>query len=171
MDEITTADLRRWLDKLRGTKLAPNTQRGVLTAASAMLRYAAKQAYIPMSPTVGARPRRPPVDQPASANRATSTAAQLGALLDKLDDDYRPLGAMLAYAGLRVSEVLAVRWRDLDLDAGRLTVAAQLDRSRTHRASQDNGERRDRRPPPRPRPRAPRAPRPPSRSRHSPRAR
>jgi len=47
----------------------------------------------------------------------------------KLDDDYRPLGAMLAYAGLRVSEALAVRWRDLDLDAGRLTVAAQLDRA------------------------------------------
>ena len=53
VDEITTADLRRWLDKLRRTKLAPNTQRGVLTAASAMLRYAAKQGYIPMSPAAG----------------------------------------------------------------------------------------------------------------------
>jgi hypothetical protein len=44
VDEITTADLRRWLDKLRRTKLAPNTQRGILNAASAMLRYAARQA-------------------------------------------------------------------------------------------------------------------------------
>ena len=128
VDEITTADLRRWLDKLRKTKLAPNTQRGVLTAASAMLRYAAKQAYIPMSPAAGLdrddRPSTARKRQPRYLN-----AAQVGWLLGKLDDDYRPLGSMLAYAGLRVSEALAVRWRDLDLDAGRLTVAAQLDRS------------------------------------------
>ena len=55
--------------------------------------------------------------------------AQLSALLAELGDDFRPFGAMLAYAGLRVSEALAIRWRDLDLDAGRLSVAAQLDRS------------------------------------------
>ncbi len=128
VDEITTADLRRWLDQLRRTKLAPNTQRGVLTAASAMLRYAAKQGYIPMTPAAGldrdSRPSATRKRQPRYLN-----GAQLAALLDELDDDYRPLGAMLAYAGLRVSEALAVRWRDLDLDAGRLAVAAQLDRA------------------------------------------
>ena len=128
VDEITTSDLRRWLDQLRRTKLAPNTQRGVLTAASAMLRYAAKQGYIPMTPAAGLdrddRPSATRKRQPRYLN-----GAQLAALLDELDDDYRPLGAMLAYAGLRVSEALAVRWRDLDLDAARLTVAAQLDRA------------------------------------------
>ena len=128
VDEITTADLRRWLDSLRGTKLAPNTQRGILTAASAMLRYAAKQGYIPISPAAGLdrddRPSTTRLRQPRYLN-----GAQLGALLSKLGDEYRPVGATLAYAGLRVSECLAVRWRDLDLDAGRLTVAAQLDRT------------------------------------------
>jgi integrase len=127
VDEITTADLRRWLDRLRRTKLAPNTQRGVLTAASAMLRYAAKQGYIPITPAAGLdrddRPSTTRKRQPRYLN-----AAQLAALLNKMDDDYRPFGAMLAYAGLRVSEALAVRWRDLDLDGGRLNVAAQLDR-------------------------------------------
>ena len=127
VDEITTADLRRWLDKLRRTNLAPNTQRGVLTAASAMLRYAAKQGNIPMTPAAGLdrddRPSTARKRQPRYLN-----GAQLGALLGKLDDDYRPLGSMLAYAGLRVSEALAVRWRDVDLDTARLTVAAQLDR-------------------------------------------
>ena len=128
VDEITTADLRRWLDKLRRTNLAPNTQRGVLTAASAMLRYAAKQAYIPISPAAGLdrddRPSTTRKRQPRYLN-----GAQLGALLHELGDEYRPVGAMLAYAGLRLSEALAVRWRDLDLDAGRLSVSAQLDRA------------------------------------------
>ena len=165
VDEITTADLRRWLDKLRRTKLAPNTQRGVLTAASAMLRYAAKQAYIPMSPAAGLdrddRPSTTRKRQPRYLN-----GAQLGALLD----DSRRLsapGAMLAYAGLRVSEALAVRWRDLDLDAGRLPSRATRP-GRAHGAAQDHRERGDRRPPPRARPRAPRTPCPTSGSRHSP---
>ena len=92
-----------------------------------MLRYAAKQAYIAISPAAGLdrddRSSTTPNRQPRYLN-----GAQLSALLGKLDDDYRPLGAMLAYAGLRVSEALAVRWRDLDLDGGRLNVVAQLDR-------------------------------------------
>jgi integrase len=128
VDEIATADLRRWLDKLRGTQLAPNTQRAILTAASAMLRYAAKQGYIPMTPAAGLdrddRPSTTRKRQPRYLN-----GSQLRALLDGLGDDYRPLGAMLAYAGLRVSEALAIRWRDLDLEAGRLSVSAQLDRA------------------------------------------
>ena len=79
---------------------------------------------------------------------------------------------MLAYAGgPRVSEALAVRWRDLDLDAGRLAVAAQLDRAgRTvplkttaSAATVDLLPALVRG--------LPRAPRAPSDSRHSPRAR
>jgi integrase len=36
----------------------------------------------------------------------------------------RPLLATLAYAGLRIGEALALRWRDVDLAAGRLEVRA-----------------------------------------------
>jgi integrase len=127
IDELTTADLRRWLDKLRQTGLAPNTQRGILTAASAMLRYAAKQAYIPMSPAAGLdrddRPSGTRKRKPRYLNRE-----QLAILLARMGDDYRPVAAAMAYAGLRVSEALAVRWRDVYLDRCKLTVSAQLDR-------------------------------------------
>jgi hypothetical protein len=34
--------------------------------------------------------------------------------------------ATRAYAGLRISEALGLRWRDLDLKAGTLTVAGQV---------------------------------------------
>jgi integrase len=50
-------------------------------------------------------------------------------LLANHGDEYRPVGATLAYAGLRVSEAIALRWSDLDLDGGMLTVSTQLDRS------------------------------------------
>lgn len=127
VDEITTADLRRWLDTLRATKLAPNTQRGILTAASAMLRFAARREYIAISPAAGLdrddRPSGTRQRQPRYLD-----AKQIGSLLAALGDEYRPVAATLAYAGLRLSECLAVRWRECDLDIGRLTVSAQLDR-------------------------------------------
>jgi integrase len=91
-----------------------------------MLRYAAKQDYIAITPAAGLdrddRPSGTRKRQPRYLN-----AKQIEALLAKLGDEYRPVGATLAYAGLRVSEALAVRWRDLDLDSGKLAVSAQLD--------------------------------------------
>ena len=128
VDEITTADLRRWLDKLRATALAPNTQRGILTAANAMLRFAAKREYIGISPAAGLdrddRPSGIRTRQPRYLDRK-----QILALLGQLGDEYRPVAATMSYAGLRVSEALAVRWADIDLNTGKLTVSAQVDRA------------------------------------------
>jgi integrase len=54
---------------------------------------------------------------------------RIGTLLGKLGDEYWPLAATLAYAALRLSEALALRWRDIDLDACHLTVREQVDRA------------------------------------------
>ena len=39
-----------------------------------------------------------------------------------MGDENRPIVATLAFAGLRVSEALALRWRDVDLKEGTLHV-------------------------------------------------
>jgi integrase len=51
---------------------------------------------------------------------------ELQRLLDEMGDTFRPLAATCAYAGLRVSEALGLRWRDVDLKAGTVTVTCQL---------------------------------------------
>jgi integrase len=43
-----------------------------------------------------------------------------------VSDTFRPVAAACAFAGLRLSEALGLRWRDIDLKASTLTVAAQL---------------------------------------------
>ena len=48
--------------------------------------------------------------------------ADLRTLLDTLPDDLRRAVALGAYAGLRVSEVAALDWRDVDLEARRARV-------------------------------------------------
>ena len=43
-----------------------------------------------------------------------------------MTDTFRPVAMACAYTGLRVSEALGLRWRDVDLDADTLDVTGQL---------------------------------------------
>lgn len=43
-------------------------------------------------------------------------------LLEHLDEPYRTMAGLIAVTGLRIGELLAVRWRSLDLEIGTLSV-------------------------------------------------
>ena len=45
--------------------------------------------------------------------------------LAKLSDESRPVAATMAFAALRVSEVLGLRWQDVDLKGGVIHVRGQ----------------------------------------------
>jgi len=62
-------------------------------------------------------------------------AAELVGLLAKCSETFRPVAATCAYAGLRISEALGLRWRDLDFKAGTLTVSGQLAPDGSRRAT------------------------------------
>lgn len=57
--------------------------------------------------------------------RCTCTAGQLGRFLDYLTgkgNDLAPAFTFMASTGLRRGECLALRWRDVDRDAARVSV-------------------------------------------------
>ena len=57
----------------------------------------------------------------------TARLAHLVSVQVALGDTYRPVAATCAYAGLRISETLGLRWADLDLEEGTMRVERQLD--------------------------------------------
>ncbi len=62
-------------------------------------------------------------DEPAKA----MTRAELGRVLDEVGERWRTFFEFLTYTGLRISEAVELRWRDLDLSlVPRLTVRRQL---------------------------------------------
>lgn len=122
-DELRAADLRRLVGRLG--KLAPGTVSSVLSITSGMLRYGVKAGLVERNVA-----RDLDSDDRPGTKRETEprylTAAEVAALLGKMTDAFRPVAACCAYGGLRVSEALGLRWRDVDLTGHELTVSGQL---------------------------------------------
>lgn len=134
--ELTTAHVVRLLDWLARyeskrrradipERLSPNTRTGILSTLSGLVRYGVRRGLIERNVV-----RDVDRDDRPGTKRVTKPryldVTELGALLGKLGDTFRPIAATYAYAGLRASEALGLRWRDVDLKAGVLRVENQL---------------------------------------------
>lgn len=111
-------------------RLSNGSVNRTLEMLCAVLELAVEYGHASTNPAKGRR-RRLPTSKP---ERLFLEPAQVEALLvaaGELDAESRsrrryrrPLLATLAFAGLRVGELLALRWRDLDLAGGRIHVRA-----------------------------------------------
>lgn len=119
--DVTPAHLRAMVDKLTGAGQSGSSVRGAIVATSALFRHAVRRGIIATNPVRllerGDRPSGKRKTEPRYLDRAA-----IDKLLAELGDEMRPVAATMAFAGLRVSEALALRWRDLDLDEGMLDV-------------------------------------------------
>lgn len=106
----------RWLSEEKG--LSANTIRKHHVLLHTALKSAFRQGVIPANPVQRATP--PP---PTAVEAAYYTPARLGRLLRAVKGHPLEVPVRLAcFLGLRRGELLGLRWRDVDLQAGRLSV-------------------------------------------------
>lgn len=117
--------------------LSKNSVHKVHVALSAMLESARDDRLIGANPARNRKTVKAPTAKAVKRDQAemtTWTGPQLWAFLawnrDVLEDDVHALWWTVAHTGLRRSEVLALRWGDIDLDAGRIKVRRALDTAR-----------------------------------------
>ncbi len=145
LGHIKLADLRplhveeaeaRWLrsgNRRTGGALDPQTLLHIHRCLHAAMDRAVKWRLIPVNPVDG-------VDAPHVPDKEKDflTIEQSEALVAALMDTEHELPILTGlYCGLRPTEYLALRWRDLDLDAGELRVMQNMhrvaaDRETTH---------------------------------------
>jgi integrase len=124
LSEITV----REVDHYKGQKLterelvskqciSPNSLNKTLKVLAQVLDAAVEYELLEMNPARGKR-RRVKATRP---RRTWLELDEVRALLDEAGDN-RPLVAVMALAGLRVSEAIGLRWRDVDLARGQLRV-------------------------------------------------
>lgn len=106
----------QWLEKDKG--LSPNTIRKHHTLLHTSLQLAFRQGVLPGNPVCRATP-----PSPVPGRARYYTPQQLSRLLHAVEGHALEVPVKLAcYLGLRRSEVLGLRWRDVDLQTGLVFV-------------------------------------------------
>jgi len=124
------AELLRSGHRQREGGLSPRTVSFVHSVLRRALQDAVESRLLDANPA-DAKAVRPPAaktaKEAARKKRRTWTVEELGRFLDSLgDNSLRAAFHLAAMTGMRRGEVLGLRWRDLDLDAGRLRVVQTL---------------------------------------------
>lgn len=121
LSEITVAEVDRYkLAKVREGKLAAAQINKSLKRLSQILDVAVDYGYLPSNPAASKGGRRRVKE--STPRRTWVEPEQLPALLDAAPKRHRAVVATLVATGLRVGELCALDWRDLDLSTGTLTV-------------------------------------------------
>lgn len=109
--------------------LAPRTRRHIHRILSAALARAVEQQLIARNPAEVFRRRLPKVEHRAMT---TLTAEQSAQLLDAVRHSHIYWPVLIALTtGVRRGEVLALRWRNVDLDRGSMRIVESLEQTKT----------------------------------------
>jgi integrase len=119
---ISRESAQSFLNGKLGSGLAWKTVKHIRTTFGTIMGAAQVEGLIPSNPIRKTRlPCRGPV-----AERAQIAPEAIIPLLAALAEPSRSLAWLLVLTGLRIGEVLALRWRDIDLDGGCLHVRQSL---------------------------------------------
>lgn len=102
--------------------LDPSTVRNTLSPLRAIVRRAVSRGVLAVDPMVGLELRAP-----QGRRDRIASPVEAAALLDALGEEDRALWGAALYAGLRRGELRALRWQDVDLDAGVIRVERSWD--------------------------------------------
>jgi integrase len=121
LQSLDEAAVERWVADLRASGLSAKTVRNVHGTLSKALGDALRLRLVPRNAASRTELPRVPSRKPQ-----VWTSAQLRAFLGHVADDrWAPMWRLLAMTGMRRGEVLGLRWADVDLDGGSLTVSQQ----------------------------------------------
>jgi integrase len=116
--DIGRQDVQQWVADRFRRKLGWQTVRNSWTLLSGILETAVEYGYLSINPARGVKfPEKELKEAPV-----LFTAEDFVKLLEQLDEPYRTMARLIALTGLRIGELLAVRWRCLDLEIGTLSV-------------------------------------------------
>jgi integrase len=114
--EMSSIEIEEWLESL---KLAPSSRAKIRNIMSAIFRHGIRWGWLGQQENPIALVR-------ACAKRVrvpdTLTAKEFQHLFARLPDRERTMGTICATTGLRVSEVLGLRWEDIDVSKGLANV-------------------------------------------------
>jgi integrase len=124
LDAITPKDVRRYVAALVASeKLKAKTINNSIIALRVCLEHAKEDGLIAKNPAASTPGGRERIKLPEEHREMDYLRrSEVPLYLEACDDVYRPLAETLIATGLRISEALALTWRDVEFDTGTLRV-------------------------------------------------
>jgi integrase len=134
--EVTPEGVRFVINR-KARSVAWNTLRNIRTVSSAIFAAAVKYGYVRSNPV------RPVELQPEPVKLlpVLPSDKQLARPLDELPEPYRTMVWLVCISGVRISELLALRWRAVDWDRSCFWVVEAVDRNRFYSPKTHRGRR------------------------------
>jgi integrase len=122
LGDLRRVDVQRAVDRWRADGLSPSAVRNTLNALRALCRHAERRGEITASPCAN-------IDLPRVVGRRERVASPSEGLrlVAALGVDERPVYALALFAGLRLGELRALRWMDIDSQRGLVLVRRSWD--------------------------------------------
>jgi integrase len=141
LDEVDAGDVRDWFSWLERRGSSATSIRNAKTALGAMFATAVEERKARFNPVRGVR-YVPSRDVRLPRKRRPLTLAELEQFMDALPREWRLFVLLLAHTGLRIGEMLGLRWGDVHLgDDPGLTVDDQFYRGERKRLKTANAYR------------------------------
>jgi len=123
LDEIDASTVGAFQLEMRSIGVSAVRYGKVVVPLRACLRWHFRNGTFPYDTTFWFDKPAPPADE-----RKVLSFEELERLLAALPEYHRPLVACAAYSGLRLGELRALTWHDVDLDRGIIHVRRAMDR-------------------------------------------
>jgi integrase len=118
LSKVGTVAVEEWLDSM---KSAPGTRAKIRNVMSAVFTHAMRYEWITRNPITLVR-------QSAKRQHVPEvlTVDEIKSLLSELAEPYHTLVFIAAVTGLRVSELLALKWEDVQFDSGEIVLSRSI---------------------------------------------
>lgn len=121
--ELSPAMIQDFIQGLEASGLAGSTVRGIYRLLASAMSFALEEGVIRKNPCRKIRVRRSESSEQRALSRAEQEKLRLAA------EDSRDLPALLSlYTGMRLGEVCALRWTDIDWEKRTITVRRTVQR-------------------------------------------
>lgn len=131
VDRVTTRDVSGYVARKLAANLQPKTVANHLAFLHGLMAWGLREGHLEQNPVDGVERPRATRDSEVRFLSRDELARLLDAVpAGPLGDMERALYATAAMTGLRQGELLALRWRDVDLQAGLLRVRRSYTRGR-----------------------------------------
>lgn len=122
---IVTMEKKRPITKRNpDARLHGWTIQGALTPLGGIMRYAVRKGHIAANPVELLEKEERP--QKVERDTRILDRGEIEKLVASADEKYRPIIFTAVFTGLRLGELLGLRWRDVDLTGGVLRVRRQV---------------------------------------------